>query len=650
MSNTIEVELLVELLQDACNAYYGSSGDIILSDDEYDNKIELLRRLEPKHPFLANVGHTTEVTEWNEVDHEYPMGSQTKCKELRDYIKWSENYRCAKVLEEKLDGISISLTYDDGKLVCAATRKTGTRGENIYRNVVKMQGVPLEIEYKKHLVVRGEIVLKYKDFNALLANGLQLKTPRNACAGIAKRYDGVNSEYLSVICYDVMNKSDFKFSNELQFIDMLKSLNFATVATYKVDDIDDANKVYQQYITERRASLEYDIDGLVAKTFDIYDNSDDWEHPKNQIAWKFPPMRANSTIRQIINQVSGDVITPVAVIDPVMIGGVTINKASLHNYKLAEERNISIGAQVEVTRRNDVIPHIESVLVPGDGVSIKPTCCPVCKGDVGYDSNQRGEELAYLVCRNPLCTNKVRKIIEKWLDAHECKGLDTKTIDILFDNGIISDILDFLKLNDISKADEQHIINIDGMGQGKLNIIQSQIQKTLNTDIVSFLCGLGLGGIERKMLGKIEDYLLKTHKTINLTQFIEFVYSEELNNVVGYGFETINKLRSELTNKSKLIDHLLEIITVSDIVSQVKENILCGKTFCFTGELETMTRTEAQKLVKEYGGSCISSVSKKLNYLVTNDPNSGTTKNQKAQSLGIPIITEKEFLELIKYE
>lgn len=628
-------------LREASLKYY--AGTPIMSDNEYDTNIELLKTIDPNNAFLAEIGSDLSISDtskWIKEKHEYPVGSLNKVQSIEEYNKWYQKFNGKDIIiEEKLDGISIVATYENGKLISALTRGNGAQGEVITRNFIKMKNVPKTISTEYKLVVRGEIILTLSDFKTLNSIDDELyKNPRNACAGIAKRLDGKYCDHLTFLAHGIMNSDDIGLTTELDCLSHLQFLDFAIV-NYQI--YKEVNVVYQKYIDSLRALLDYDIDGLVIKLNEI--NSDDnWEHPESQIAFKFPHQSGTSYIKDIMLSMNGGHITPVAIIDPINIGGITVNKISLSNFELCKSRNIGIGAKVEVTRRNDVIPYIESVLIPGDTAKL-PTHCPVCGALVQLES----EDSLYYVCTNDKCKSKLIRSILKWLIAHECKGVAANTIELLIDNNMITSIYDFINLpTNIQMCNK--IASIDGFGDRKLEILLDQIKKTYNTNWSNFLTGLDIPYIGRSSIEKIIDKIPKLEK---IEDFEKFIFSSEIYSVDSFANENVIRLRSgfnsvkgkikELQNSPIIIDKF-----VNDKVD-VSLRFLDGISFCFTGSLETMGRTEAEKLVKKYGGD-LCGVSKKLTYLVTNDKNSGSSKNVKAHQLGIKIIDEVEFLKILE--
>lgn len=640
---------LEKKLREASKAYY-TNGSSAMSDAEYDMNLELLKTVDPQNDFLKEIGSdlvfSSDNSKWVKEKHEYPVGSLNKVQTLEEFKKWYSKLNNKDIIvEEKLDGISIVATYENGRLISALTRGSGIEGEVITRNFIKMKNVKKIINFKDKIVVRGEIILKRSDFDKLPEEE-DFKNLRNACAGIAKRLDGKYCEYLTFMPHGILNHQDLKLKTELEVLNVIESL-FTNFVTYIIDDpkstldkVSFVESVYNDYINDDRDKLDYDIDGLVIKQNILED--DDWKNPEYQIAFKFPHQAKTSYIKDIEISTRGGHICPVAIIDPVEIAGVTVSRVGLNNFKFCQDRNIGIGAKVQVTRRNDVIPYIEEVLVKGKDIQI-PTHCPVCNSPLELES----DESLYYTCSNIDCKCKLIRHIMKWMTAHNSKGIAAATIELLIDNNIINSFEDFITLS-YNKHSWNNILNIQGFGESKLNTLISEIEKTSNTTWINFLVGIDISYIGKSMLEKILD---KIPKLDDISDFEKFIYSPEIYKVDGFANENVIRLRSGFDKNKKKINTLIKSgVKIEKFVNDKVDSslqFLSGISFCFTGSLETMGRTEAEKLVKKYGGD-IKGVSKKLTYLVTNDVNSGSSKNEKARELGVKVIDEVKFLEILR--
>lgn len=652
MDKVDEIKWLIKELEDADFLYY-NFGNSDYTDEEYDALEERLFKLDPNNKRFKDgkrnvVGSATPKTKknkdhWKKSSHEYKMGSQAKVTTFDDLKKWSEtlNNNPRYVVQDKLDGISISLKYENGELKTAVTRGTGKEGEDITRNVKKMEGVPNTIEYKKTLFVRGEILLFKSNFDHF-DDG---KTLRNTAAGTAKRLDGTGCDWLNIKVYDVQNWKDLGFKKVSSSIEFLKERGFDVVNSKVVKTLDEVQEIYEDYIGYIRDNLDWDIDGLVIKAGLFSD--DDWATPKRSIAYKFPPKTAITKLENVIWQDSGGRISPVAMLESVEIDGVTISKATLNNIEYIKKLNIKIGDTVEISRRNDVIPCIEKVVKsdPNGKDIIPPT-----HDEEGYpivrEKNSNGDELVYLVSTNPNSKSKRIRRTLKWFVAHEAKGIANATIESIFNANIADDLPSFY---DVCMNGHPKLVELDGFGAGMFKIMKKAALKTSQTDLIKFLTGMNLNGIGGKM---IESICLAYNKEISLEDFIDLAQDISwLSTIQGVNENTAKNLRNQLKEKENLINDMKERVEVENWKpTQAKSTKINGLSFCFTGKMEH-GRKELEKTVRENGGLVVG-VSKKLDYLVTNDPNSGSSKNKKVDDLNskgskIQKISEKDYINMV---
>ncbi len=513
-------------------------------------------------------------------------------------------------------------------------------GQNITRNVLKIPNIPKTIKFLDKLVIRGEIILKLSNLK-----GLPYKNARNGCSGIATRFSGEHCEKLTILIYSLQNILDFNdIQTEIECLTFLENQGFETVTNYYTT-LNHVSEIYDEYSNGKREKLDYDIDGLVVKENNINLKNHDftteiWRRPKNQIAIKFQSEGEFTKVIDIIDSVSGRTITPIAIVQPVNIGGATIRKASLANYPLAQSKNIGIGCECYLIKANDIIPKIEYVTKKGQDIVV-PTKCPACNADLEYDMNEAEEELTALICPYPDCLGKLSQNINKWLKKHEVKNIGDSFIDLLIDKKIVNDLYSFLMLPYNQDALDK-LKGFEGIGTKRVNILINGIVSTYKSDIIKFIAGLNIQGFGSRRT----EQILNVCKAETVEEFISFINSSKALNVTGFGNEIITSLRKEFIQRRDIINQLLTVVKVdkNDIPSG---GPLEGMAFCITGELHTMSRPKAQELVKAYGGKASSSVSKKTTYLVSNDPTSTTGKMKKARTLGVPIITENEFLKFI---
>lgn len=627
----------LQTLLKARDDYY-KDGTSNLSDKEYDDLLDKLKE-EDEDLFLQfNNEVGSDLNEhWKKFQHQYKMGSLSKCNTFDEFKDWSKKFKGGFIIEEKLDGISIALYYEEGKLVRGVSRGDGEKGDEITRNVLKMKGVPKTIKHKGEFVVRGEIVLKHSVWEKMPADK-KGKNPRNTAAGAAKKLDGSLCEYLNVIAYDIMN---FEEKDQTDFL--LKNYGFDPAFRKLCDTEEEVWEVFREYEEGKRDNLDWDIDGLVIKTQKVYPE-EDWRKPKNAIAWKFSHQYVETFIDSIEWQTSGERVNPVAHFRPVECAGVTISKASLHNWKFIQNLGAGKGCKVLISRRNDVIPHVEEVLEkPKDFVlPQKPEKCPCCGGKVQFAKNIEGKDLEYLVCTNLECPAKVVKNVMKWFETHDCKGVAERTVELLFENLGFTNLAEFFHL---SLSSDKIILGLEGMGSKKLDNLKKQILSTKETSIEKFLGGLNLPNFGKRMFRKIVDHLKNQKGEVTIHDTLSFINDGDLSDVEGFSDNSDKTLKREITKAYPMISEMLQ-----SGFSVQKEEKVCGGfdgvSFCFTGSLDTMKRKEAEELVVGKGGK-ISSVNKTLTYLVTNDTSSGSSKNKKAQDLGVKIITEAQFRDIL---
>lgn len=642
MTKQTDIKALETILENADNLYY-TFGQSDLSDAQYDSLLDRLKLIDPKNKRFKDkkVGAEEDTnSKWEKAPHgNFPMGSQSKVNTQKDLFAWAEGKKADEFcVQEKLDGISIKMIYKNGNIVSAITRGSGKDGEVITRNVTKMKWVPKKISYMNELIIRGEVMLHTSD----LIHFKDSKTARNSAAGAAKKLNGEGCEHLTVHVYDVMNWKDTGKKTNREVIDWLKQLNFNPVTTYYCKSKEAVQSVMDCYIKEKRKELDWVIDGLVVKCDPLQD--DEWEHPKLQTAYKFPSEEGVTKLIDVKWQDRGGRITPVGILEPINIGGVTISKATLNNIDHIKSLGIKIGDTVTVSRRNDVIPCIEGVaLASPDGIDIEaPT-----HDDEGFpivqEENSEGKKLVFLISTNPNSkTKRIRRILT-WFKSHETKGIAGATIESILNAGVAKDLPDFF---DVCLNGDSRLLDIDGFGKGVFKILRQSALKTKETTIVNFFNGLDINGFSEK---SFESILLHVNKDTSVSEFVNICKDITLiSSIDGFGMNSALALKNEMEKNSKLIDEMVSRVKVNSwSPGKVNTNTtITGKSFCFTGKAEN-DRGDLEKMVRENGG-VIAGVSKNLDYLVTNDPNSGSGKNKKADDLGIEKITETQFLKLIK--
>lgn len=650
----MEKQVIISKLLEASDAYYNGSAPI-MSDAEYDKLYDEFKLKYPNDPFLKTIGAPiSPASKWEKATHKIPMGSLNKVvneTELKDWTRKNNiNYVC---VSEKLDGISLDIEYEDGKLVKAITRGDGTIGEDITKNVINMENVRLFLKvtllngkvYPFEGSLRGEIILKQKDFESVVAlqklrNEEPLKNLRNGASGIAKRYDGKYSEYLSVIYYDITEDLPVK-SSKFLFIENILHLPTSFVGHCSTDFV---KEIYTNYEEIKRIKLDYEIDGLVVEIDDLEKYKELGEkdkRPKGAVAYKFTSMKKETKVLGVTWQLGkSGTLTPVAELEPVEMGGVEVKRASLHNFDNFRKLNLHENDVVLISRRGDVIPYVERVVKHTNYVLYKsPEFCPVCKEVV----IQNGK---FLVCENEFCDGAIVGDLKKWVNITEMQslGIGEKTIEKLYGEYLISYPKDFYKLK------SEDIENLDGFGKKSAEKIIEIIQSKKELPLNQFIGGLNIRNFSTSMT----DLLIENG--YNTLDKILSVSYDELVSIKGIEEKTALDLLGGLDNKLEIIEGLLQngVKIKEKEVMKIDDDKLDGMSFCFTGGVqatdengERYARDKLHELVVKNGGIIKTSVQNGLNYLVQADPSSQSSKTRKALNLGVKIISDIEFLKMI---
>lgn len=642
----------LEKMIDTADTNYHAFGMSDISDAEYDGLKDRLAKLDPTNSRLKQVGAKIDISDdkkskkvkekWEKYIHTtYKMGSVSKVNIFDQLQKWIDDTSKTGpwIVQEKMDGISIKLIYKNGKLEKAITRGNDLSGENvgedITKNVLKMKGIPHNIKFNNDLIVRGEILLYKSNFD--LVGG---KTLRNSAAGTAKGYDGKNCEHLNIQCYSIMNWKELNIKTEKQSVEFLSDNGFKIINYYICSTIDEIETVYKDYIKNKRKKLDWDIDGLVIKYNEI--EEDKWDLPERARAYKFPHETAVTKLLDVIWQDSGGRISPVALLEPININGVTISRATLNNIDYIKSLDIKINDIVLISRRNDVIPCIESVSIHStDGEEILPPKFDEEGFPIVREKNAEGKELVYLVSTNPNSKQKKIRSILQWYKAHDSKGIAEETIDSIISEKIANSLPEFY---DIGLNCDTRLATLEGFGAGKFKILNKATLLTSKTTIVKFMEGIDIAGFGSSRFEAILEYV---NKKISITEFINICKNEVvISSISSFGSNTALSLKNSIIEKEKLIKEMLKRVEVEEWEPEKKTSSkINGLSFCFTGKME-YDRGVLEKSVKKNGG-LVAGVSSKLDYLVVNDLNSDSNKNQKAIKLGIKRISEKEYLNMI---
>lgn len=628
---------LVSLIKRYQTSYYNGEGEI--SDAEFDALWDELKNLDPENEILKKIG--TDSGNFAKLRHVMPMGSQEKAANPEQFLGWASKHVYDEYFVEfKLDGASLELQYEHGKLVHAVTRGDGTIGDDITVNAKKMNGVAAALfDLAGNLIdysggIRGEVIMTHDVHKEKFSDKANC---RNAANGLMKRKDGEGCEYLKLIVYDAFSPSgNQSFNDEESKINWLKSCGFNTVPL-KICKSPQEVIEYRSHVMDIRNQLEYDIDGLVIKERQINFQDASRARPDRQIAFKFSLEEAVTILRCVDWSVNGGTYTPVAIFDEVELNGTKVQRASLANPDTMKALGVKIGCKVVVVKRGEIIPKIESV-IHEDALCESPVVFPdkcECCGSKLIDNGSR------LYCPNKKCSKRILHQLLKWVQVADIRDLGETLVTQLFEKGKVQSISDLYKLS--AEDLTPFFLNEESLAAEKKSLgaekVAASIQNHRKMSLAVFVAGFDIEGIGETTVEKLVAAGFNTlNALLNMTV-------EQASAVYGFA-EILAKTAVDGLNENALEMRFL----AENFVEIVQDSAgkLVGKSFCFTGELHSMKRNDAEALVKANGGTCKSSVTKDLSYLVTNDVSSGSSKNQKAVKFGIPVINEEQFLKMLE--
>ena len=640
-----KIRQLIDLLNSTTVLY--DSGHTILTDEEWDEKYFELQKLEKetgiifKNSPTQQINYST-VTALKKIEHNHPMLSLDKTKDLAEIKAFLSKKDF--IAMAKMDGLTCSLTYENGKLVRAETRGNGTIGEDILHNAEVIPSIPKRINYKDQVIIDGEIICTYSDFETF---STEYKNPRNFASGSIRLLNSKECEKrkLKFIVWDIIKPFN-NISNEIIVqLAKAKTLGF-TICPF---DFDDEIENLVEKIKKECQELSYPIDGIVFKFRDLslreklgYTS----HHFKNAIAYKFYDEIYETRLKRISWTMGRTgVLTPVAVFDPIDIDGSIVERASLHNVSVMREilgDCAYVGEHLQVYKANMIIPQIASAgphydygyVVSHGGVSANdsPEYCPICCGIVSYKDNNG---VVTLECDNPYCEGKILNRLEHFASKKglDIKGLSLATFEKLLDWKWIESLIDIFKL----KEHREEWISKPGFGVASVDKILNSIEESKNTTLDAFIASLGI-----PLIGNtVSKELIKYFKTYD--EFRDAVNDDtyHFSTIDGFGPEMDNELKYFDYSEADEIYHLLNI----KIPEEKEENLkLKDLTFVITGKLKKYkNRAELIDVISQAGGKVASSVSGKTNYLINNDITSNSSKNLTAKKLGVKIITEEDF-------
>ena len=645
------VEELVKLIRHHRIMYYNNVPQI--DDEEFDSYFDELGQLDPENEVLREVGAPVpEDSPWVTGKHRIPMGSLNKVNTHAEFSQWMSKLLIHAVgdpsicVQEKLDGFSVSLDYENGRLVRALTRGAGIVGEDITRNILQAKGAAHHLPESFTGSLRGECILTMADLDAYnqeaQASGWTVyKNPRNGASGLARRLSGKGVGYLTVLFYDLYDENNLGPSDRFESdkLELLKSWGLA-VPFYKHGSFETAVKTYEKYEESKRAELDYEIDGLVVKINDprvadaieraLDTGSKASRNPRTQVAWKFADETRVTTVRNVIWQTgkSGQ-LAPIALVDPTPMGGVTVRRISVHNWSNIRNLGISLGAKVLIKRANEVIPQI--IKVTGfDPLAVSeeifpPSTCPVCDSAVAVD----GE---YHVCTNPVCPAVVAGTIRKWIINLEIDNFGEKLIEQLMDAGKLRTIPDLYRLT------ESDLTALDRVGTRSAQKALQNLHAKKEVPLHLFLGSLNIRGFGKTLAQHLVDAGMDTLASVRA------LTPTQLAEVPQFGPERSQIICSSLAQLGGVIDDLCQFITIKNPAPT--SGALAGVSICLTGKL-SRSKKAWQELIEATGGKFTNTVNKNLDMLVCADPESGSSKMVKAAKLGVKIISEADLESML---
>lgn len=638
--------------------YYVEDAPVI-SDYEYDMLMQRLKALEAEHPELVTPDSPTQkvggaaLSKFEPVVHQVPLESLTDVFSYDELYAFGERMDAAfgghqrYSVEPKIDGLSMSLEYENGVFVRGATRGDGITGENVTENLRTVRSLPLHIENApERFVVRGEVYMSkavFEELNAQreLRGETLLANPRNAAAGSMRQLDPkvAASRKLDIICFNLQYSSDGKYASHAQSLDAMREMGFPVVSYKCYDNIKDCVERIQ-WLGENRGELPYDMDGAVIKLDSFSQRSSlgsTAKAPRWAVAFKYPPEKKESRVLDIVVQVGRTgVLTPKAIVEPVRLAGTTVSAATLHNQDNIDRLDLRIGDTVLLQKAGEIIPEVLSVNLSkrpeGTVPYVMPSRCPECGSPVVRD-----EDGAALRCTSPECPAQRLRNIAHFAsrEAMDIEGLGISVCESLINSGMVKDASDLYYL------DARAVAALERMGDKSAANLMRAIENSKEAGLARLLCAFGI-----RQVGQKAAKVLASHFT-DLDSLMA-AGEEELTAISDIGGITAGFIINWFSNPQsiELIEKLRRAGVSFLSKEERKDDRFAGKVFVLTGTLSSFTRDQAGAIIESFGGKTSSSVSKKTDYVLAGE-NAGS-KLTKAESLGIAIISEAEFEEMIK--
>ncbi len=659
MSELIEMRKRAEELRDIINYHnkkYYENDEPEIEDFEYDRLLHELIAIEEKYPETVTADSPTHRVggkadgQFTPVEHIVPMESLQDGFGEDDALAFDQRVRAVianptYIVEPKIDGLSVSLEYENGLLVRGSTRGDGRVGEDVTANIRTIRNIPLKIDTDLPLLeVRGEVYMPREVFLRLTEeqelNGEKtFKNPRNAAAGSLRQKNPkiTSKRKLDIFTFNIQRIEGKELTSHKESLDFIKALGFNTVPFYtECKNITEALAEIQR-IGEIRGTLPFDIDGAVIKVDDFSQREalgSTSKFPKWALAYKYPPEEKETTLLDVeINVGRTGVLTPTGIFEPTLLAGTTVSRATLHNQDFIDEKGICIGDRVIIRKAGDIIPEVLSVVSHGENaVPYRiPDVCPSCGGRV---TREEGE--AALRCCNPDCPNQLLRNLIHFCsrDAMDIEGMGTAVLEVFVKEGLIKTAADIYTL------DKDKIASIERMGEKSADNLIAAAEKSKQNDLARLIYALGIRHIGQKAGALLSDKFGTMDALINAT-------SEEIAEIEGFGLVMAKSVEEFFSHEEsrKLIEDLKALGVNMESRKKIVDMRFEGKTFVLTGTLSKYTRSEATKIIESFGGKASGSVSKKTSYVLAGED--AGSKLKKANDLGVTVISEEEFAELI---
>lgn len=647
------VKELRRLIEYHNNRYYNDD-DPEIEDFEYDALTRDLKQIEKIFPELIDKSSPTQkvggnaLAQFENVTHSVRMESLQDVfglDEVKDFVNKVSNGNTVFSVEPKIDGLSVSLQYENGKFVLGSTRGDGNVGENVTDNLMTVKSIPKTIDFSGDLEVRGEVYMSHDSFNKLRAHQENCgqkpaKNPRNAAAGsLRQKNSDITAERdLDIFIFNIQRINGKEIYSHIESLDFLKSIGFSVLPFYKKCNSAEEICDFIGEIGNMRGKLPFDIDGAVIKVDDLKMRDrlgSTAKYPKWAIAFKYPPEEKETKLLDIeINVGRTGALTPTAVFEPITLAGTTVSRAVLHNQDFINEKGIGIGDTIIVRKAGDIIPEVVSKSADGENhiVYVLPEFCPACGSKTVREDGE-----AVTRCINAACpAQKLRNLIHFCSrDAMDIEGLGEAVLEQLVNAQLISTPLDLYSLT------VESLLDLDRFAQKSAENIVNAIEKSKSNDLYKLIFGLGIRNIGQKGAKLLCD-------TFGDADSICSASIEDICSIEGFGNVMAQSVVKFFENSDNVA--LLQGLKNAGVntVSQreIADTRFAGKTFVLTGTLPTYSRNEASEIIERFGGKTSSSVSKKTDYVLAGED--AGSKLTKAQSLGIEIISEADFNEMIK--